>query len=425
MKNKPLYAIVLLYTLCVYGPMAMMSIGAGVLFAGWLALRRKHLRDDLKLMRESPFFKPTLFFGLACLWSLVWAKWSGLTFMGMRPTVTWDDTRKAWHLIFPFILAACFARLTEAELRKTVKFWFFLGVASAVLGIIQYYVPIFEPSRLPHLDYQGYNPGTGILALLHGTYHATGFTGWHLSYASIIAFPAAVSLGLVAVLFRREHLSRRTRIAIAFSVAFFVATIFTYSKIAWASMPLTVVLIAIVGFKGWPRFALIGLVVAFCLAWATSSEFQMRFFRGTDTVKDRLEVWNANLEMIKEHPIFGVGWHRNSELSRAYYQSKGMRGFESHAHNNLLDQWATTGIVGLAGFIWWSVVAFALSWRIYKMNHDLLWRSLGLGLIGAWFCVHLNGMTQANWWDAKVLHQIGWVMAITTEVYRRSSRGCL
>jgi len=60
-----------------------------------------------------------------------------------------------------------------------------------------------------------------------------------------------------------------------------------------------------------------------------------------------------------------------------------------------------------------------MSYRIYRRNQDLLLRSLGLGLVGGWFCLQINGMTQANFWDAKVMHQIGWVTALTMEVYRR------
>jgi len=121
-----------------------------------------------------------------------------------------------------------------------------------------------------------------------------------------------------------------------------------------------------------------------------------------------MEVWSANIEMIKQFPVFGVGWHHNSELSHAFYTSKGIKGFESHGHNNFIDQWATTGLFGLLSYLWWCLAIVVMSFKIYRANHDLLWRSLGLGFVGGWFCLHLNGLTQANFWDAKVLHQ-NWV----------------
>jgi O-antigen ligase len=222
------------------------------------------------------------------------------------------------------------------------------------------------------------------------------------------------------VLYRREGFSKKALVAGGGALLFFIATILTYSKTAWLSMPLTVGLMALIGFKGRPRYALIGILAALCLFWASSDEFRTRILAAGRTFDDRVEIWGANADMIRKFPIFGVGWHRNSELSAAYYRSKNVTGFESHAHNNILDQWSSTGLFGLLGFIWWNIVVVVMCLRIYRRNHDLLWRSLGLGLVGGWFCLHLNGLTQANWWDAKVLHQIGWVTALTMETYRRS-----
>lgn len=405
-KHRLLFFAAMFYTLSVHGPMAVMSIGAGTLFVFWIFTRAKHLKKDLGQFRSSPLLIPTVVFGVACVWSLVWAKMTGLTFMGAEPRISWlQDIRKIWHLAFPFVLAAAFSRLSDIELRKVTRFWFVLGVASALLGIVQHYVPIYHALPLP-------DPG------LKGLYHSTGMTGFHLSFATILGFPTAVCLALVAVLYRRERVTRRVLVATAGALLFFIANLFTYSKISWLAMPLTVLLISMIGFKGWPRYLLIALVVAFGIAWGTSKTARDRF-EGTNTIKDRLEVWSANLAMIKEYPVFGVGWHHNSDLSEAYYKQIGKKGFVSHAHNNVIDQWASTGLFGLIGFLWWNAMIFLMSWRIYRYNQALLWRVIGLGFIGGWFCLHLNGMTQSNFWDAKVMHQSGWVAALTLEAYRR------
>lgn len=419
-RDKWLYTAAILYTFAIYGTMAVMSIGAGVVFAAWIACRWSNLRADLRQMAASKVFWPTVALAVACLWSLAWAKLSGLEFMGQKPTVTWDDTRKAWHLAFPFVLAAIFSRLSLPRLRRLTKLWLLLGVASAVLGLVQYHVPIYNAMELPHIWSKEYNPGTGFVRLLKGRYHATGFAGFHLSYASIIAFPAATCLGLLAVLYRRERFGRRTMTAAGAALLFFIANILTYSKIAWVAMPVTALLIAAIGFKGRARYTLIALVMAATVAWGTSSEVRLRFVGAGKTFADRMDIWKANIEMIKSHPLFGVGWHRNSELSQAYYRLHHIEeGFKSHAHSNIIDQWASTGLFGVAAFAWLNVVLIVLAYRMYKYNHGLLFRSLGLGLVGGWFCLHINGVTQSNWWDAKVLHQIGWVTAITIEAIRR------
>ncbi|MBI3557104.1 MAG: O-antigen ligase family protein, partial [Deltaproteobacteria bacterium] len=350
-QERFLYYVALIYTVSVYGTMAVMSIGAGLAVAGWLLFRRGSHLADLRAMQRSPVFWPTIFLGVACLWSLLWSKMTGLTFYGIKTNVTWDDTRKSWHLLFPFVLFAIFSALSAAHLRRVVKVWFWLGLASALMGIVQYYVPFYKPMMLPHVRYEGHVPWSGWLGFLEGGWHATGFAGFHLSYAAIIGFPASVSLALTAVLFRREGLSRRTFAVVGMAILFFLANLCTYSKIAWLAMPLTVVLIALIGFKGKPRYAIIGSILIFCAAFSSSTAFRERFGADTRTLSEREQVWDANVEMIRQFPFFGVGWHRNSEIAGGYYRNaRHMAGFESHAHNNVLDQWATTGIFGLLGF---------------------------------------------------------------------------
>jgi len=107
--------------------------------------------------------------------------------------------------------------LSEVKLRKIAKLWLGLGVASAILGIVQHYVPIYHPLELPDVGLRGY-------------YHSTGMTGWHLSYASIIGFPTALCLAVVAILYRREKFSRRTQIALGATVLFFIAEYFYILK---------------------------------------------------------------------------------------------------------------------------------------------------------------------------------------------------
>ncbi len=66
-----------------------------------------------------------------------------------------------------------------------------------------------------------------------------------------------------------------------------------------------------------------------------------------DTTSDRLELWKLSLELIREHPFFGVG-----PMNFAWYNN----GISAHPHNSLLQlmaEWglpATAIIVSLAGY---------------------------------------------------------------------------
>ncbi|MBI2606642.1 MAG: O-antigen ligase family protein [Deltaproteobacteria bacterium] len=430
---RVIFGVLVVYILSVYGSMAVMSVGSGVVFAAWIFLfaRPRVFAGEVAGWTRSPLWRPTLVLSLACVWSLAWARISGLEFFGARPEIRWiEDTRKLWHIFFPFVLSSFLMRLSDEDFRKALWLWLGAGAALACFGILQYYVPIYKSQYLPHVTYDTYVRGSGALDFLRGRYHATGLTGFHLSFASIFGFPTGVWFALAALRWREEGWTQRTRWLAAGAILFFITNILTYSKTTWVALPLLVLGVAFVAMKGRIRYILTAVMIVFAAVGMQTSEFRLRF-QGTDTIKERLEVWSANLEMLKQHPLFGVGWHHNSDLSEAYYKARGMHGFVSHAHNNFLDQLASTGAFGLAGFVWWNFIVIAAAYRLFRRGGvvspsadsetRLLYRALGLGFFGGWFLLHLSGMTQTNFWDAKVLHQIGLVAAFTCEAWRRTS----
>ena len=66
------------------------------------------------------------------------------------------------------------------------------------------------------------------------------------------------------------------------------------------------------------------------------------------------------------------------------------------------------GILGFAAWLAWSLFAFQVAWRL-RRRPGLF--PLGTALFCAWLVLQLNGLTQVNFADAKVLHQLMWVMA--------------
>lgn len=418
--------------------MAAMSISAVLvmLVATVVAIRDSKSLALLKQFHTFRVLFASVALAAACVWSLIWADVTNLEFFGASPQIKFlSDSAKLWHLFFPFFLIVLLSKMSDRHFRAIVVIWLGTGIFISIFAFIQHYVPIFKPSMLAYINYPNYERGAGFWNQISGTYHATGFTGSHLSFASIIAFPFACWLTLASLSFRKK---RRNAWSIGnFSVPLrpltavgatltFGAVFLTFSKMAWVSGPLTVVLITVMGFKGRMRIGIIALLVLLTALWTTTSEFQFRFQGIQSIINERMELWKANWAMVKEHPLFGVGWHHNFELSYAYYKSVGVKhGFSSHAHNNILDQWSTTGIFGVIAFVFLNYLLLKMAFQVYNARFsvrtdDIIPRALGLGFFAGWICLHLNGVTQANFWDAKVLHQIGWVTAVTLEILRRS-----
>ncbi len=118
------------------------------------------------------------------------------------------------------------------------------------------------------------------------------------------------------------------------------------------------------------------------------------------SLKFRKEVWKGTLEMIKDHPITGVGFGAFSAafptyrpLSLMMWQTE--RSYEvNHAHNWVLEWTAETGVVGLVLlllFIW-----FVLSqwWRLYSAR--AIPRALGAGAFALFTGVGVDNLFDLN-----------------------------
>lgn len=116
-------------------------------------------------------------------------------------------------------------------------------------------------------------------------------------------------------------------------------------------------------------FILFAAVMAiFCLVFATlvpKSETLKRltdFSLQSETIKNRLIVWQVGLEGIKEKPLLGWGPENFESVFSLYYDPAISKGSGTNifdrAHNVFIDTAASQGLLGLAAFIllWLGVV---------------------------------------------------------------------
>jgi len=85
------------------------------------------------------------------------------------------------------------------------------------------------------------------------------------------------------------------------------------------------------------------------------------FFGRQNTVTDRIVTWLVSMDMIKAHPVFGIGFGRfNAKWEDYYKPSNGLEfdGFDG-SHNTWLSVAAEVGLPGLALYL----VMAVLMWR--------------------------------------------------------------
>ena len=405
------WAFVAYAVLCL-GSMATMSIGAGLLL-GALILDTRGGPDAQAMVHSAIRSADARRLGLAAValfgalaTSLLAGAFFPLIYGEHRSEVyLFTELGKAWYLAWPFVLFAGLQRLSEVQRRRTLQAWLFAFAVFSAIGWVQHFTGWPRPQDIPGMP---------------GRYHATLFLGHHLSVASIVIFPFFVSLGLLASGELKPWGLPRGFVASA--AVFGLGTLFlTYSRTLWVALPL-----GILCFVAWPLVfppaparprwaALAGLGVTatgvLAALWAQPA-IRARLTNGMGTT-ERENLWAANWEFFRARPLTGTGWHHNQEISGYFLMEKfkTTEVFSGHAHNVVLDLLGGTGLLGLAAWIFWMLAVMRPLWphRLQTSRE----RALGVALLCAWGVFLINGLTQVNFWEAKVLHQTMWIAAWT------------
>jgi putative inorganic carbon (HCO3(-)) transporter len=135
------------------------------------------------------------------------------------------------------------------------------------------------------------------------------------------------------------------------------ALLLTFSSGGWVGS--TVAVVAVLAALGRRRLAarlaavaLVGLVVVSGLALAGALPERLNPLRQTGGF--RLELWASTLEMLRDHPLLGIGLDNFSYLYQQVYLHVGAAAEPnlSHPHNWVLHFWVELGVAGLVAFLW-------------------------------------------------------------------------
>ncbi|MGC8827314.1 MAG: O-antigen ligase family protein, partial [Anaerolineae bacterium] len=181
----------------------------------------------------------------------------------------------------------------------------------------------------------------------------------------------------------------RRRWAYSLALLPLVAALYlTFSRGAWL-LGLPAALIVMGAARGgkwhWGALAGILLIGVMLLPLAGTERLQSLLDTSAGTGFVRLKLWQGTWNMIREHPVLGVGPDNFLYLYRTRYvlPSAWEELNLSHPHNIVLDAWTRTGIMGLAAL---GVLAVALArrlWRGARQAEGPAERTLYIGLLGS------------------------------------------
>jgi O-antigen ligase len=232
-------------------------------------------------------------------------------------------------------------------------------------------------------------------------YAAFGFFRSYLTFGHAMLLPLAWAGALA--------LGRRRVAAVAFALLV-VAIVFSTARGAWLAMGAVVVGLAAVGAAGRVRprrlapvlgATVLAAALAFAIAPGLGARLGSMFaFAGENA--GRVAIYQANLDIVHDHPIFGVGFGAYRRASAPYYAARPRADRVSHAHNDYLQLAAAAGLVGLAAFCLLWATALLRGWdAVARAANGATWAAAA----GAWVGIVgflVGGLTQYNFGDNEV-----------------------
>jgi O-antigen ligase len=239
-----------------------------------------------------------------------------------------------------------------------------------------------------------------------------GFFRNYLTFAHAMIFPLAWA-GAFAV--AGSVVAAVAAVLVAFAVMFSTARGVWLAAVAGGAL-----LAALSGRRGVVLLGAAALVAAIAVGWSAGLREQTApiFTLGGENTA-RLEIWRANLDIIHDHPLLGLGFGHYRGPAVPYYDRHPAADRRSHAHSNVLQLAAEGGLIGLTAFC----LVFAVLLRrafgaLGSARSPGEWATIAGGCTGI-VTFLLAGLTQYSFGDAEVA--IG--MWLTTAVLMRCAEG--
>ncbi len=203
------------------------------------------------------------------------------------------------------------------------------------------------------------------------------------------ALPLAIALFILRDQARLRHRWFYLGIAIVIAVALYL----TFSRGAWLGM---VAGLACIGFFGnqpirLALFALLLIGAILMIPFLQTERAQSLCQIGTGTGFFRVSVWQSAIEMIRDHPITGVGLDNFLYEYPKYIHPEAWREPNlSHPHNIVLDFWARLGIGGVIVLAWMLYEFYRTGWQKIQTQ-----RALVIGLMATMTAALAHGLIDA------------------------------
>jgi len=419
MKNfnleKALSIISILYGLAVCSSMAAMEIGAVL----WLVVFLVYAyQKKWTVCTMQPIMLPVSLYCCAAILSL---------FMSTYPV---DLRHQLGPLRFyPLLFVMIWTFSQTKNYRHVFLGIFILSSIIAVYGIVQSYfgIDLIRPEGQKRIyGLSGYVAGE--------TYRAIGTFNHPLTFACAYVLPSIFAFAFLAA---KNKLRPKYRFLLFLCACLLLFALFrTHSKNIYLAIPISIAFVLFFERRKLSYVFLVAVAIVFASLYWSSPKFRTFYKINTDFTFirsniQRVMLWDANLELIKDNIWFGVGIN-NDDKSAEYldklYPNPDVQKLYGHAHNNILQILSEMGIFGLLAYLYFWIIIFLSLFKGYlkaKAQDHSFYRSILIGGLGAFIGFHCNGLTQSNFFDSEVTWglflYIGMCMAVAGQLNRKGN----
>ncbi len=205
----------------------------------------------------------------------------------------------------------------------------------------------------------------------------------------------------------------------AASLPMLVCLFFTFSRGAWLlGVPAAVLFLGLMRGRRafWAALGGVGAAILALLPLAGLERLTSLMSLQEGTTQRRLALWKAAVQMIREHPLFGVGLDNFLyQYPRYMFPEAWQEPDLSHPHNLILDWWTRLGVLGVVALIWLEVAFFKVALRLYRGLEDEGMRVLSLGLMASMVDFLAHGLVDNSYF----LVDLAFIFCLTLGIIRR------
>jgi O-antigen ligase len=295
--------------------------------------------------------------------------------------------------------------------------WAAASLLPSGLAWVQYWTG-FDPLQALGLRAQ---PVHAVVPVFPGRYAAVGFFRWYQRLAHNLLPPLCVA----AAVFARGRANPRLRLLLGVaSLAAAAAVVLTLSRLAWASLVLASLVLAVLAAPARARRWAVALVLAGSVAMTLHPAVRVRLgaLAMPGINDDRKAIWSVCRAIVAEHPLTGVGWGNLPKRSAALYDRLAAT-YPSPlprawCHDSFFTAWAEGGPLLFAALVaFWALLARAF-WRWRRSGQDDMARAAATGALAALVAMLASSLAHDILYSSEAMYGLGFAVAVAAALAR-------